>query len=124
MLSCSIIITKKSGSIEVSYRFSVNAIILSQTGGTCVCNGGADDPICLNNTEYALCKDEIRRDLITATAAIACLSSVLMGALANLPVALAPGMGLNAYFAFSVVGFNGTGTIPFRKALAAVFLEG
>jgi adenine/guanine/hypoxanthine permease len=33
-------------------------------------------------------------------------------------------MGLNAYFAFSVVGFNGTGTVPYRKALAAVFLEG
>ncbi|KAG9043736.1 hypothetical protein FS842_001731 [Serendipita sp. 407] len=47
-----------------------------------------------------------------------------MGAFANLPVALAPGMGLNAYFAFSVVGYNGTGTIPFNKALAAVFLEG
>lgn len=33
-------------------------------------------------------------------------------------------MGLNAYFAFSVVGFNGTGQIPYGKALAAVFLEG
>jgi adenine/guanine/hypoxanthine permease len=33
-------------------------------------------------------------------------------------------MGLNAYFAFSVVGANGSGTIPYRKALAAVFLEG
>jgi AGZA family xanthine/uracil permease-like MFS transporter len=33
-------------------------------------------------------------------------------------------MGLNAYFAFSVVGFHGTGAIPYRKALAAVFLEG
>ena len=33
-------------------------------------------------------------------------------------------MGLNAYFAFSVVGFNGSGTIPYRRALSAVFLEG
>lgn len=47
-----------------------------------------------------------------------------MGIFSNLPVTLAPGMGLNAYFAFSVVGFNGTGTIPYQKALAAVFLEG
>lgn len=106
------------------YIISVNAIIISQTGGTCVCNGGAADPICLNNTEYALCKDEIRRDLITATAGVSALASFLMGLFANLPVALAPGMGLNAYFAFSVVGFNGSGTIPYRKALAAVFLEG
>lgn len=49
-----------------------------------------------------------------------------MGALANLPVALAPGMGLNAYFAYSVVGFNGSGSlgVTYREALAAVFLEG
>ncbi|CAG8657672.1 12044_t:CDS:2, partial [Acaulospora colombiana] len=106
------------------YIISVNAIIISQTGGDCVCASTPDDPICLNNTEYLLCKDEVRRDLITATAGIAALASFLMGLFANLPVALAPGMGLNAYFAFSVVGFHGTGTIPFRKALAAVFLEG
>ena len=31
---------------------------------------------------------------------------------------------MNAYFAFSVVGFNGTGSITYREALAAVFLEG
>ncbi|CCA67173.1 probable Purine Transporter AzgA [Serendipita indica DSM 11827] len=106
------------------YIISVNAIILSQSGGNCVCNGGADDPICLTNTEYALCKDEVRRDLITATAGVSAMSSFLMGLFANLPVTLAPGMGLNAYFAFSVVGFNGTGSIPYSKALAAVFLEG
>jgi hypothetical protein len=33
-----------------------------------------------------------------------------MGLFANLPIALAPGMGLNAYFAYTVVGFHGTGT--------------
>ena len=33
-------------------------------------------------------------------------------------------MGLNAYFAFSVVGFNGTGVITYREALGAVFMEG
>lgn len=47
-----------------------------------------------------------------------------MGALANLPVGLAPGLGLNAYFAYSVVGFHGTGKITYQQALAAVFLEG
>ena len=31
---------------------------------------------------------------------------------------------VNAYFAFSVVGFNGTGSITYREALAAVFLDG
>jgi xanthine/uracil/vitamin C permease (AzgA family) len=42
----------------------------------------------------------------------------------NMPVALAPGMGLNAYFAYQVVGFHGTGPVPYRLALAAVFIEG
>jgi adenine/guanine/hypoxanthine permease len=41
-----------------------------------------------------------------------------------MPVALAPGMGLNAYFAYQVVGFHGTGSVPYRLALAAVFIEG
>ncbi len=33
-------------------------------------------------------------------------------------------MGLNAYFAYQVVGFHGTGPVPYRRALAAVFIEG
>ena len=47
-----------------------------------------------------------------------------MGAFANLPVGLAPGLCLNAYFTYSVVGINGTGRITYPEALAAVFLEG
>ena len=33
-------------------------------------------------------------------------------------------MGLNAYFAYQVVGFHGSGSVPYRLALAAVFVEG
>lgn len=44
-----------------------------------------------------LCVAEVRQDLITSTAAISALSSVAMGLFANLPVGLAPGLGLNAY---------------------------
>jgi AGZA family xanthine/uracil permease-like MFS transporter len=33
-------------------------------------------------------------------------------------------MGLNAYFTFQVVGFHGTGMVPYRLALTAVFVEG
>ena len=33
-------------------------------------------------------------------------------------------MGTNAYFAFQVVGFHGTGPVPYRLALTAVFVEG
>ncbi|CAE6451696.1 unnamed protein product [Rhizoctonia solani] len=86
----------------MAYIIAVNASILSDSGGTCVCESTADDPICLNNEAYALCKEIVRRDLITTSAAVAALASVLMGFFANLPVALAPGLGLNAYFAYSV----------------------
>jgi AGZA family xanthine/uracil permease-like MFS transporter len=89
-----------------------------------VCIPTDADPICEFNTEYLLCKDIVRRDLITATAAIAAFSSILMGLFANLPVALAPGMGLNAYFAFQVVGYHGTGPISYNMAVTAVFVEG
>ena len=52
------------------------------------------------------------------SAAIVCF---IMGAVANYPIALAPGMGLNAYFTFAVV--KGMG-VPWQVALAAVFMSG
>lgn len=66
----------------------------------------------------------LNRNLVTATAAIAGLSSFLFGFLTNMPVCLAPGMGLNAYFAYQVVGFDGSGLISYNLALTAVFVEG
>ena len=61
-------------------------------------------------------------DALFATAVAAFVGCVIMGLWANLPFALAPGMGLNAYFAFSVVlPENGIG---WEIALFAVFLEG
>jgi adenine/guanine/hypoxanthine permease len=61
----------------------------------------------------------------TAVVAATCLSaafgSLMMGALARYPIALAPGMGLNAYFTYSVV--KGLG-VAWPVALGAVFLSG
>ncbi|KAJ9191505.1 hypothetical protein DTO021D3_1986 [Paecilomyces variotii] len=107
----------------MAYIISVNATILTDSGGTCVCTD-TKDPTCATDVEYNLCLNVIRRDLITATAAIAALSTFSMGLFANMPIALAPGMGLNAYFAYNVVGFHGTGPVPYRLALTSVFLEG
>ncbi|KAJ9195354.1 hypothetical protein DTO164E3_6890 [Paecilomyces variotii] len=107
----------------MAYIISVNATILTDSGGTCVCTD-TKDPTCATDVEYNLCLNVIRRDLITATAAIAALSTFSMGVFANMPIALAPGMGLNAYFAYNVVGFHGTGPVPYRLALTSVFLEG
>ena len=56
-----------------------------------------------------------------ATCLAAAIGSVAMGLLANLPVALAPGMGINAYFTFVVV--KGMG-VSWEVALGAVFLSG
>ncbi|CBF80746.1 hypothetical protein AN8534.2 [Aspergillus nidulans FGSC A4] len=108
----------------MAYIISVNANITSDTGGTCVCPAEDLATACDNNTEYLLCKQEVNRDLVTATAAIAAIASFFLGLLANLPVALAPGMGLNAYFAYTVVGHHGTGLIPYSLAVTAVFVEG
>ena len=62
---------------------------------------------------------------IAAVTAATCLSaafgSIMMGVIARYPIALAPGMGLNAYFTYSVV--KGMG-IPWQTALGAVFLSG
>jgi AGZA family xanthine/uracil permease-like MFS transporter len=59
--------------------------------------------------------------VFTATAIGSIIATVVMGLAANLPVALAPGMGLNAFFTFTVVGQMG---FSWQLALAAVFLEG
>jgi len=59
--------------------------------------------------------------VFTATAVSAAVASLLMGVLANLPIALAPGMGLNAFFTFTVVI---TMKYSVEVALTAVFLEG
>jgi AGZA family xanthine/uracil permease-like MFS transporter len=59
--------------------------------------------------------------VVAATCFSAALGSILMGVFARYPIALAPGMGLNAYFAYTVV--NGLG-VPWQVALGAVFLSG
>ncbi|KAF2749533.1 xanthine/uracil permease family protein-like protein [Sporormia fimetaria CBS 119925] len=107
----------------MAYIISVNASITSQSGGTCVCPPDSPD-LCDSDPAYMMCVQEINRDLVTATAAIAALTSFAMGLCANMPIALAPGMGLNAYFAFTVVGYHGSGMVPYEVALTAVFAEG
>lgn len=59
--------------------------------------------------------------VLAATCISAAIGSILMGAWARYPIALAPGMGLNAYFTYSVV--KGMG-VPWTVALGAVFLSG
>jgi AGZA family xanthine/uracil permease-like MFS transporter len=82
--------------ITMAYIIFVNPAILSHTGM----------PLAAVTTSTCLC---------------AAFGSILMGALANYPLALAPGMGLNAYFTYTVV--KGMG-VPWQTALGAVFLSG
>jgi adenine/guanine/hypoxanthine permease len=82
--------------VTMAYIIFVNPAILSQTGM----------PVAAVTTSTCLC---------------AAIGSILMGSLANYPLALAPGMGLNAYFTYSVV--KGLG-VPWQTALGAVFLSG
>ena len=82
--------------VTMAYIIFVNPSILSQTGM----------PLAAVTAATCLC---------------AAFGSILMGALANYPLALAPGMGLNAYFTYTVV--KGMG-VPWQTALGAVFLSG
>ncbi|RDW71042.1 hypothetical protein BP6252_07605 [Coleophoma cylindrospora] len=107
----------------MAYIIAVNASVLTESGGTCVCTS-TTDPSCSTDADYAQCLIGINRDLVTATAALAGLGSIVFGFLTNLPVALGPGMGLNAYFTYQVVGYHGTGPVSYKLALMAVFVEG
>jgi adenine/guanine/hypoxanthine permease len=82
--------------ITMAYIIFVNPAILSETGM----------PLAAVTSATCLC---------------AAFGSILMGAAANYPLALAPGMGLNAYFTYTVV--KGMG-VPWQTALGAVFLSG
>jgi AGZA family xanthine/uracil permease-like MFS transporter len=82
--------------VTMAYIIFVNPAILSETGM----------PLAAVTASTCLC---------------AAFGSILMGALANYPLALAPGMGLNAYFTYSVV--KGLG-VPWQTALGAVFFSG
>ncbi len=82
--------------VTMAYIIFVNPSILSETGM----------PIAAVTVATCLC---------------AAVGSILMGAIANYPLALAPGMGLNAYFTYTVV--KGMG-VPWQTALGAVFLSG
>lgn len=59
--------------------------------------------------------------VFVATCLIAALGTAIMALYANYPIALAPGMGLNAYFAYVVVGAMG---FTWQAALGAVFISG
>ncbi|KAL6980819.1 Adenine/guanine permease azg1 [Sarracenia purpurea var. burkii] len=135
--------------LTMAYILAVNASILSDSGATCSvsdcvplcsdqsisvsnCSGGnlrivqpddncKFDPV---NPGYSACLERIRKDLIVATVASSLIGCVIMGTFANLPLGLAPGMGTNAYFAYTVVGFHGSGSVSYQSALAAVFIEG
>lgn len=82
--------------LTMCYIIIVNPMILSETG---MDHGAVFVATCL-------------------AAAIGCL---VMGIIANYPIALAPGMGLNAYFTYSVCMGMG---VPWQTALAAVFMSG
>lgn len=136
--------------LTMAYILAVNASILTDSGGPC----SVDDciPLCSNlaytdasscvaagfsmvaptqackfppvNPGYQACLSIVRKDLIVATAAAALIACFIMGVFANLPLALAPGMGTNAYFAYTVVGYHGGNSITYQSALAAVLIEG
>jgi AGZA family xanthine/uracil permease-like MFS transporter len=59
--------------------------------------------------------------VFVATCLAAAIGSLIMGLYANYPIGMAPGMGLNAYFAYAVVLGMG---VPWQTALGAVFLSG
>ncbi|MBN9220898.1 MAG: NCS2 family permease [Mesorhizobium sp.] len=62
-----------------------------------------------------------RNAIFVATCVAAALGSLIMALVARWPIGMAPGMGLNAFFAFTVVGAMG---FTWQQALGAVFISG
>lgn len=81
----------------------------------------AVNPGILSNAIFLQQAGDLFGELVIATAISSAIATLVMALTANYPFALAPGMGLNAFFAFSVVLKLG---INWRVALAAVLIEG
>lgn len=82
------------------------------------------NPLTLSLASVKDLPDAMRMDygaVFVATALASALGSIIMGLLGKYPLALAPGMGLNAFFAYTVVLGSG---IPWQHALGAVFISG
>lgn len=82
------------------------------------------NPFMLSLSSVPDLPDSMRMDqgaVFTATALAAAIGCLIMGLYAKYPIALAPGMGLNAFFAYTVVLVMG---IPWQTALAGVFVSG
>jgi len=107
--------------MSMAYILAVNPRILADSGGPCIPND-ADGGIFA--ASYATCIEDIKREYVTSTAIASMFGCLCMGLLANLPIALAPGMGMNAYFTYSVVGWRGTGSVSYEAAITAVLIEG
>jgi len=122
--------------MTVCYIIPVNSGILADSGGSCDpaqdCNseryeligGGCVFDNNLDNPEWHACIAELKANLISATCIASAIGTIGMSLIANMPVAVAPAMGVNAYFSYTVVGFMGTGMISYEAALAAAFIEG
>lgn len=82
------------------------------------------NPLMLSLASVGDYPDALRMDqgaVFTATALAAAIGSLVMGLYAKYPIALAPGMGLNAFFGYTVVLTMG---IPWQTALAGVLVSG
>ncbi|XP_074302308.1 adenine/guanine permease AZG2-like [Silene latifolia] len=114
--------------LAMVYIITVNATILADSGGRCSAKDcsppGGPECVLRSNKGYEKCLAELKIDLIVATALSSCIGSVAMGLFANLPLGLAPGMGSNAYVAYDLVGFHGSGPLSYETALAIVLIEG
>src|SRR3954471_22181601 len=75
----------------------------------------AVNPLILSNTGMD------KAALVTVTALTAAIATLLMAVLTNYPIALAPGMGINAFFTFTICGTLG---VPWTEALGMVFING
>ena len=82
------------------------------------------NPLTLSLASVKDFPDALRMDygaVFVATALASALGSIVMGLIGKYPLALAPGMGLNAFFAYTVVLGSG---IPWQHALGAVLISG
>jgi len=120
--------------LMVAYILALNPSILATTGGPC-----NPEKVCApeNYQEYGVdclldpddqgamdCMETLSINLLTATAAASLISTFFIGFFANLPLAICPGIGINVYFAYQVIGTLGRGSLTWEQGMVCIFIEG
>jgi len=107
--------------LMVAWSVAVHSRTISRTGTLCI---GLYPDLSESDPIMEDCIEQSKREILTGTCLSGMVGTLLLGLWANFPGIMVPAGSTTPYFAYSVVGYMGSGSVPYQAALTSVFLEG